>query len=79
MIESPGHLFSEMQIIYAGIILRQRGGGNRPTTSLQTAPERNRTRCSIAALRKTGFVALAQIAMHRREHVAVIRAVIAES
>ncbi len=27
-----------------------------------------------AALRKTGFVALAQIAMHRREHVAVIRA-----
>jgi DNA end-binding protein Ku len=27
-----------------------------------------------AALQKTGFVALAQIAMHRREHVAVIRA-----
>jgi DNA end-binding protein Ku len=26
------------------------------------------------ALRKTGYVALAQIAMHRREHVAVIRA-----
>ena len=26
------------------------------------------------ALRKTGYVAIAQIAMHRREHVAVIRA-----
>ena len=27
-----------------------------------------------AALQKTGYVALAQIAMHRREHVAVVRA-----
>ena len=40
----------------------------------RTAPERSRTSCSMRPLRKTGHVALAQIAMHRREHVAVIRA-----
>jgi DNA end-binding protein Ku len=46
-------------------------------TSYYVAPDRAGERpyaLLYAALRKTGYVALAQIAMHRREHVAVIRA-----
>jgi DNA end-binding protein Ku len=46
-------------------------------TSYYVAPERAGEKpysLLYAALRKTGYVALAQIAMHRREHIAVIRA-----
>ena len=46
-------------------------------TSYYVAPDRAGEKpyaLLCAALRKTGYVALAQIAMHRREHVAVIRA-----
>lgn len=46
-------------------------------TSYYVAPNRGGEKpysLLYAALRKTGYVALAQIAMHRREHVAVIRA-----
>jgi DNA end-binding protein Ku len=46
-------------------------------TSYYVAPERAGEKpysLLCAALRKTGYVALAQIAMHRREHIAVIRA-----
>jgi DNA end-binding protein Ku len=46
-------------------------------TSYYVAPDRVGEKpyaLLYAALQKTGYVALAQIAMHRREHVAVIRA-----
>ena len=46
-------------------------------TSYYVAPDRAGEKpysLLCTALRKTGYVALAQIAMHRREHVAVIRA-----
>jgi DNA end-binding protein Ku len=46
-------------------------------TSYYVAPDRAGEKpyaLLYAALQKTGYVALAQIAMHRREHVAVIRA-----
>ena len=46
-------------------------------TSYYVAPDRAGEKpyaLLYAALKKTGYVALAQIAMHRREHVAVIRA-----
>jgi DNA end-binding protein Ku len=46
-------------------------------TSYYVAPDRAGEKpyaLLCAALRKTGYVALAQIAMHRREHVVVIRA-----
>jgi len=46
-------------------------------TSYYVAPDRSGEKpyaLLYAALQKTGYVALTQIAMHRREHVAVIRA-----
>jgi DNA end-binding protein Ku len=46
-------------------------------TSYYVAPDRAGEKpyaLLYAALQKTGYVALAQIAMHRREHVAVVRA-----
>jgi DNA end-binding protein Ku len=46
-------------------------------TSYYVAPDRAGEKpyaLLYAALQKTGYVALAQIAMHRREHIAVIRA-----